>query len=155
MLVGVGAINTALLLTSSLTAAWAARLAKGPRTAWLSVLLAATALLGVAFLGLKGYEYVRHYQDGLWPGTRFAPPEGAATPGLEMFFVAYYVLTGAHALHVTIGSVAFGWLARLVASRPDGTPRARPVELAALYWHFVDLVWIFLFPALYLLRQGP
>ena len=129
-----GTTNTAILLVSSFTMALAVHAGGGrPARPW----IAATALLGLAFLGVKGAEYAGKVRHGLAPG-----------PDLDLFHVLYWAATGFHALHVAIGIAI---LAALAATRP----RAIVVEVAGLYWHFVDLVWIFLFPLLYLVdRHG-
>jgi cytochrome c oxidase subunit 3 len=148
---GIAAANTAVLLTSSLTMVLAGHfLEKGkPRTA--VILLAITAALGAGFLALKGYEYVLDWQHGTIVGF-FYHPNFAAPKETVLFFSLYLLLTGLHAIHLTIGviwcSVVALGIARLKA------PKARswhaPIEVLGLYWHFVDIVWIFLLPLFYL-----
>jgi cytochrome c oxidase subunit 3 len=163
--VTIGTINTVVLLTSSLTMALAVRAATLRNRPHLIVLLAATIVLGLAFLGVKAYEYTRDYREGLFPGAVTFNPIPAVHdewdhehlhPPLrevELYFVFYFVLTGLHALHMIVGMGLLGNMC-LLARRgrfTDGYPM--PVEVMGLYWHFVDIVWIFLFPILYLLHH--
>jgi cytochrome c oxidase subunit 3 len=140
-----GTINTAVLLTSSLTMAVASESAQaGLRRLALRCLLA-TAALGTAFLVIKGFEYAEDIREHLIPGPHFKLQEPAA----QIFWAFYWLLTGVHALHLTIGIVmvlVFCW---------QGWRRTRPMpspayEGVALYWHLVDMVWIFLYPLIYL-----
>ncbi|WP_218511756.1 cytochrome c oxidase subunit 3 [Variovorax sp. dw_308] len=144
-----GTLNTALLLTSSLCVALAA---EAPRRI-AARLLAATALLGVVFLAIKGIEYRHEWQEGLFPGPAFQLGEGEAVPqGAQLFFAFYFVATGLHALHVSGG---IGWMGVLAWGRSKGRAWANDdvVHVAGLYWHFVDVVWILLYPALYLVSR--
>jgi len=150
--VALGTVNTALLLTSSALAALAALCARhAPRRALVAPLLAATALLGLAFLGLKGVEWHDDWRKGLVPGPGFALAEVA---GAQLFYVLYFVMTGLHGLHMVAGVAALGTLAHGWRRRRAWVDERR-VEVGALYWHFVDIVWIFLYPLLYLVdRHG-
>lgn len=147
-----GSLNTAVLLTSSLTMAMALhRVGSGtPRSIafWLTV----TAILGLCFVGIKGTEYWLEWQHADVPALRFDAHSPHAA-GKELFFIFYFVMTGIHALHLLIGVCAilvFAWLAR----RGTFTPEYQaPLENMGLYWHFVDVVWIFLFPMLYLIQR--
>ena len=115
-------------------------------------LLIGTILLGLAFLGIKAWEYAGKFEDQLVPGRNFSvASEFAAVE--ELFFSFYFLLTGLHAIHMVIGIGLLGYLA--VRARMGDYDRSyfTPVEMAGLYWHFVDLVWIFLFPMLYLLGR--
>lgn len=146
-----GGINTAVLLTSSFTMALAVRSARLGNARNLGRLLLITAVLGGAFLCIKSFEYAHKYEEHLVPGGSFrfdSPQVGPA----EIFFTLYFIMTGVHALHLLIGILVLLVLAHR-ASRGDYTPeRSTAVELAGLYWHFVDIIWIFLFPLLYLMR---
>jgi len=147
-----GFINTAILIASSLTMALGVHAAEHRRHRLLMFFLAATMLLGAAFLGIKAIEYAHKIHERLLPGPLFAP----AAPGarrLELFFSFYFALTGMHALHMLIGIAILAVLLVMVARRPDAPSIHRRIEVTGLYWHFVDIVWIFLFPLLYLL--GP
>jgi cytochrome c oxidase subunit 3 len=149
-----GSINTAVLLTSSLAMALAARSAQlGARrlTAWL---LVATACLGLAFIVIKGIEYRSEFHEHLFPGARFEFEPAALALGAQVFFFLYFVMTGLHALHLAIGIVlvlVVAWRVRPRASEPLD---ANWVEGTGLYWHFVDVVWIFLYPMLYLVSRA-
>ncbi len=144
----IGGINTAILLTSSLCMAFAVRAAQMRQRDKLVRLLITTATLGLCFMVLKGVEYRKDYVDQLVPAIAFhwdGPGSGQA----ELFFWLYFCLTGLHAIHVTVGIVlllVFVWLARRGKFEENHTP----VEIVGLYWHFVDIVWVFLFPLLYL-----
>ena len=140
-----GSVNTAVLLTSSLTIAVASQAAEAGLRRLALRCLGITALLGLAFLVVKGFEYRADILGGLVPGPTFRLEEPAA----QLFFGFYWALTGVHAVHLTIGIVAVaglawrGWRGTL--------PLASPAfEVTALYWHLVDLVWVFLYPLLYL-----
>jgi len=148
-----GAAETGVLLTSSLVMSVAVRAVQLDRRTLGTVLLAGTALLAVAFLAIHGMEYVDEYHEGLVPRLRFAVT-GPLAPQVEMFFFMYYVTTGFHALHVLIGAGAISvaaagtWKGRYSARRYD------VVELIGLYWHLVDIVWVFVFPCYYLVSRS-
>jgi cytochrome c oxidase subunit III len=155
----IGGINTIVLLISSLFMVLAVHYARmGDRRALLRC-LALTALLGVAFLGFKAWEYYTDYRDNLIPGWRFVESEWIQQEGLKpedvphvkLFLMFYWIMTGTHALHVTIGicAVLTMWV---LAKRGHFSPAYySPLDVTALYWHFVDTVWIFILPMLYLL----
>ncbi len=149
-----GATNTAVLIASSLTMALAVHAAQTGRRKALITFLLLTMLLGLAFLGIKfTFEWSRDFEEHLIPGFGFSHP-GPYAPAVQLFFCFYFSMTGMHALHMVIG---LGVLTVLVilAYRGRFTPDYNsPVEIAGLYWHFVDIVWIFLFPLLYLIRGG-
>lgn len=140
-----GTANTALLLTSSLTMALAVGAARRGRDRDTALLLGATAALGLAFLGVKGTEYWLEYRDGLLSFA--AQPYALAAPGARLFFQLYLLATGLHALHLALGCLGGGGLALLAAQRGAG---GTATEMMGLYWHFVDVVWVFLFPIFYL-----
>jgi len=148
-----GSVNTAVLLTSSLTMALAVRAMKlGMRRTSVGF-MCATIALGIAFLAIKGTEYWLDYTGNLVPAVNFAQP-GPHAAGVELFFFLYFVMTGWHSLHMLIGIVVLGSLA-VMAWRSDFTPHYfTPVELGGLYWHLVDIVWIFLYPLLYLVSRA-
>jgi len=145
----IGTLNTAILLTSSFLVAWAAALVKVGFDRLVAGLLTGAALLGLIFLGLKGYEYREEYREHLVPAVNFAF-EAAHARGAALFFMLYFVLTGLHGLHVAIGVVVLLAIARQASGGAYGTRYHSPVTVAGLYWHFVDLVWIFLFALIYL-----
>lgn len=141
-----GTINTAILMTSSLTIAVAGRAAHANfgRMAW--CLLLATMALGVMFLILKGFEYREDVAKHLVPGPDFA----LAQSGAEIFFSYYWVMTGIHATHVTGGLIAVGRLAVISRRNAAWLSGSASEEATALYWHLVDVIWIVLYPLLYL-----
>ncbi len=147
-----GAFNTAVLILSSLTMAMAVWAASQGRKNLILVFLILTILLGSTFLGVKVVEYKQKFDHHEVPGPHFVVPEGLP-PQSEMFFSLYFCMTGLHALHMVIGVSLLAWL---VGKARRGLFTARystPVEMVGLYWHFVDIVWIFLFPLLYLLGR--
>ena len=143
-----GTINTAILLTSSLTmavAVQASTAALGFRRLIIACLWL-TVAFGVAFLVVKGFEYKEDIEHHLVPGAHFA----LAQPAAQIFFALYWVLTGVHAIHLTIGLGLVSRLALLIWRRKlvcDDNPE---IEVTGLYWHLVDIIWIFLYPLIYL-----
>jgi cytochrome c oxidase subunit 3 len=147
----IGTVNTYILLTSSLTMALAIHAARTGRRRRTVALLGATIALGLAFDVLKVIEYAGHLAEGIAPGIYYAFGELPAH-GVVLYVTLYYLLTGLHALHVTGGICVLVWLA-IRARRGAFTPQSHiALELGGLYWHLVDLVWIFLWPLLYLIR---
>jgi cytochrome c oxidase subunit 3 len=147
-----GTINTAVLIISSLTMAMAVHSAATGKRRPLLAYLSATIVLGFAFLGIKAVEYTGHIRHHLLPGPGFRFP-GPDKPAAEMFFSLYFGMTGLHALHMIIGIGIVGTLL-VMAYRGRFTPEYySPIEVSGLYWHFVDIVWIFLFPLLYLIGR--
>ena len=151
-----GAVNTVVLIGSSLTMAmsvWAAQVGKKQLVTFF---LIATLVLGSVFLGIKGVEYhekfVEHHVPGL--NFNFEPGADAATNAhAQLFFSLYFAMTGLHALHMIIGAGLLIWLIK-ESFKGRFTPEySTPVDLVGLYWHFVDIVWIFLFPLLYLIDR--
>jgi len=144
-----GTVNTAVLLTSSLTMALSVHAAREGRRKALTIFLGLTLILGVAFLALKGIEYSEHISEHFLPGRNL---KRGLPHGTELFFLLYFVMTGLHAIHLLIGCgvlVVLLWLAR---NSRFSARYYTPVEVSALYWHFVDLVWVFLYPMFYLIH---
>jgi cytochrome c oxidase subunit 3 len=142
-----GSLNTAVLLTSSLLVALGAEAHKADREGIAAWTLATAAVLGLGFLAIKGSEYHSELLEGLLPG---AGPQHFASVGARMFMDGYFVATGLHAIHVAIGVALLGGSAwRLTRGWP---PSKVGLANIGLYWHFVDIVWVFLFPILYLSR---
>ncbi|MDO9708773.1 cytochrome c oxidase subunit 3 [Paracraurococcus lichenis] len=140
-----GTANTAILLTSSLTMAVAAEGSRAGLRRLTLLCLGATIAFGLAFLVVKGFEYREDIEKHLVPGPGFR----LAAPAAQVFFAFYWLLTGVHALHMTIGIGIVSTL--LVQAWRGSRPLPSPAfETAGLYWHFVDIVWIFLYPLLYL-----
>jgi cytochrome c oxidase subunit 3 len=150
--VWLGSVNTAILICSSLTMALAVHSAEEGRRKPIIIFLLATMILGGIFLGIKFYEYYQKFEEHLVPGWDFRFE--AVNPGeAEIFFSFYFAMTGMHALHMIIG---FGLQTYLVVAAWRERFSAKyhtPVEIVGLYWHFVDIVWIFLFPLLYLVGR--
>ena len=151
----IGAVNTVVLLTSSLTMALAVRAAAMDRRVVLVRCLALTVLLGAVFLGLKVIEYYGDYKEKLVPSLAFDADEWRRPPiqprEVQLFLVFYYVLTGLHALHMIFGMTVLIVLIILARRGMFAGGNYAQVEIWGLYWHFVDVVWIFLLPLLYLL----
>jgi len=145
-----GTANTAILITSSLTMALAVRSAAIGNRAGLLLFLALTMALGTVFLGVKAFEYYREFTEHHVPGLDFQFDKAFFQPA-QIFLSLYFAMTGLHALHMIIGIsvLAVMWVRALVG---DFTPEYyNPIEVSGLYWHFVDIIWIFLFPMLYLI----
>jgi cytochrome c oxidase subunit III len=150
-----GGINTVVLILSSLCVALAVHAAQTNNRRLLPLFLGATMVLGVVFLGIKGVEYYEHFLDHQVPGALFIyegeHPERAA--GVEMFNLLYFSLTGTHAIHMIIGLSIVGVMLFRSWRGKYGASYYTPIELTGLYWHFVDIVWVFLFPMLYLMGR--
>jgi cytochrome c oxidase subunit 3 len=148
--VKLGAINTVVLITSSVTMALAIRsmqVDKKKLTFW--YLLATLALAGV-FLVIKYFEYHHKFELGLLPGKYFTY-EGIAGTNPHVFFSVYFAMTGLHGFHVLAGMAVIGWLMVRTSRNAFSSKYYTPIEMTGLYWHLVDLIWIFLFPLLYLI----
>jgi cytochrome c oxidase subunit 3 len=147
-----GTLNTIVLICSSLAVVFAVHAAQLNQRTVLVWCLIAAMFLGVVFLAIKGYEYHEHWVDHNVPGPSFHF-EGADPRHAEMFFSLYFAMTGFHALHMVIGLglvgtvTYFAWRGRYTSEYHN------PVENVGLYWHFVDIVWIFLYPLLYLISH--
>jgi cytochrome c oxidase subunit 3 len=156
-----GAINTGVLLCSSLTVVLAVRAAQLNKRKALTVWLLLTIVLGLAFLGIKGIEYKEKFEDHHVPGPTFAyhgtvpshPDQQVDPHHAEIYFSLYFAMTGMHALHMIIGVGLFGTLAFWAWRGKYSANYYTPIENAGLYWHFVDIVWIYLFPLLYLIDR--
>jgi cytochrome c oxidase subunit III len=173
-----GAFNTMVLLGSSLTVAWSIRAIQMDNRKLCAWLLVATVALAGVFMVVKYFEYTHKFELGIFPGAGFVYAEGTefTLPGLEqaartavagaegyladhglanqragLFFSLYYIMTGIHGVHVLIGMVAIGWLAVNAWRGKYSSAWYTPVENTALYWHVVDIIWIFLFPLMYLI----
>ncbi|HEY3932730.1 MAG TPA: cytochrome c oxidase subunit 3 family protein [Verrucomicrobiae bacterium] len=145
-----GTINSIILLTSSLTMALAVHAAKENYRRQISRWLLLTLLLGFSFLVVKGFEYHKDIHDQLVPGANFNPALPAQS---QIFFWLYWTMTGLHAIHVCIGLGVMSVMTFLARRGKFSAVYRTPLELAGLYWHFVDIVWLFLFPLLYLVQR--
>ncbi|MGZ8842045.1 MAG: cytochrome c oxidase subunit 3 family protein [Pyrinomonadaceae bacterium] len=168
-----GAINTAVLIVSSFTMAMAVYSTQIGRQKSTVICLILTMILGASFLGIKAVEYKAKYDDRLIPGRlipgrpfdpEIAKPgdadphklhlvEGATKQNVELFYWIYFAMTGMHALHMIIGLGIMAVLLIMALKGRFSPEYHAPVEISGLYWHFVDIIWIFLFPLLYLLGR--
>jgi cytochrome c oxidase subunit III len=159
-----GATNTAVLICSSLTVVLAIWGAQTARRSLMIGSLVLTMLFGLVFLGIKGVEYKQKFEEHHVPGASFSfdrvpipshPDQYANPRHAEIFFALYFIMTGLHALHMIVGLGIFTWLL-IMAWKGRFTPEYHtPLEVGGLYWHFVDIVWIYLFPLLYLIDRHP
>jgi cytochrome c oxidase subunit 3 len=145
----IGTINTAILLTSSFLVAWAVTATRLDDGRLAAGLLCVAAILGVLFLCLKGVEYSKEYREHLVPGLNFSYP-GANAGSVQLFFIFYFIATGVHALHLMIGVIVLLVMAARARHAEFSARYHAPLNVAGLYWHFVDLVWIFLYALIYL-----
>jgi cytochrome c oxidase subunit III len=152
MLIWAGTLNTVVLITSSLTMALAVHAAQTGERRTLVAFLVLTMVLGMAFLGVKAFEYYTEFAEQHVPGAGFQF-EGPQAQHAQIFFSLYFIMTALHAVHMIIG---LGIMTVMVWMSWRGTITAayyNPIEITGLYWHFVDIVWIFLFPLLYLIGR--
>ncbi len=159
-----GGANTAVLICSSLTVVLAIWAAQTSRRGLLIVMLILTMLFGTTFLGIKGKEYKDKFDEHHVPGASFSfenvsipghPGQYANPKHAQIFFALYFVMTGLHALHMIIGLGLFAWLLWMSWKGRFTPDYHTPLEIGGLYWHFVDIVWIYLFPLLYLIDRHP
>jgi cytochrome c oxidase subunit 3 len=161
----VGLFNTGVLLCSSLTVALAVHEAQNGNNAGVMKFLAITIVLALAFVGIKLYEYHHIIESGHAPWQRsleayYAGDNPRPHPGdpnaslrpVHIFFSFYFLMTTIHAIHMLIGVGLFVWLIKLARQRRFSPEYYNPVEVVGLYWHFVDIVWIFIYPLFYLLN---
>jgi len=148
-----GSANVALLVTSSLSMVLSVEAAAEGRRPALLLCLGVTALLGAAFLSIKGYEYVGDYRHQVMPAVNFLLKPGHRPP-VELFWIFYFIATGLHAIHLTIGIALVLLMLGRARHGTVGPLYYAPIEVVGLYWSFVDVVWLFLFPALYLPGRG-
>lgn len=150
--VPLGAVNTAVLIGSSLTMAYSVNAAQRGAAPKEQVLwLVGTMLLGSVFLGIKVIEYADKFEHHLIPGANFLFDKPEFQQTAQIYFSLYFALTGLHATHMIIGIAILAVITRMAWKGRFNAQWYTPVEVMGLYWHFVDLVWIFLFPLLYLI----
>ncbi len=144
-----GTANTFVLITSSFTVALGLHLLRAGRRALAAAALSITVALAVTFLLVKGFEWANDFREEIYPGTG-SPQAPLTAPGAALFYTLYFLMGGLHGLHVMVGAGLLAWLdARTI--RGSLTPEyTTPLEVVALYWHLVDIIWIFLYPLLYL-----
>jgi cytochrome c oxidase subunit 3 len=157
----IGAVNTAVLICSSLTVALSVRAAQLGKRKLIVVLLLLTLLFGLVFLGVKGYEWREKFVEHHVPGASFHfdepmpghPEVKVDSRHAQIFFSLYFAMTGMHAVHMIIGVGIFCWLTWMAWRGRFSPEYHTPIEIGGLYWHFVDIVWIYLFPLLYLIDR--
>ena len=145
-----GAVNTAVLIGSSLTVAMAIRSAQLNQIKGLIINLYITIGLAFTFMVIKYFEYAYKFEKGILPGSYYSY-EGIAHEKANIFFSIYYMMTGLHGIHVIIGIGLMIWLVVKAKKKVLHSGYYTPVEITGLYWHLVDVIWIFLFPLLYLI----
>jgi cytochrome c oxidase subunit 3 len=148
-----GTAETAVLLISSSLIALGVRAIQFDQRRWGAALFAGTAFLGLAFLVMHGFEYHREYVEHLIPGVDF-DQHGSQARAVELFFWLYYCITGFHSLHVAIGVIVVSVVAVRILRGRFGSESYTMPELTALYWHLVDIIWIFVYPLIYLLGRS-
>ncbi len=156
MNIRLGALNTAVLLCSSLTMVLAVHAAKISRRRMQVVFLILTIVLGLVFLGVKAVEYHEHWVSHEVPGLNYAFGQGDANIDgrhAQLFFSLYFAMTGMHALHMVIGVGLMSYITWRAWQGAFTAGYHTPIEVSGLYWHFVDIVWIYLFPLLYLISK--
>lgn len=151
-----GTINTVVLLTSSLTVALSIHYIQRDKVKASFYSLVTTIALAGVFMVIKYFEYTAKFEHGVYPGGLFDPHGAhydhlAQIPNVSQFFSIYFVMTGIHGVHVLLGMIVIGWVAFWVWRGDFSSDYYTHVELTGLYWHLVDIVWIFLFPMLYLI----
>ncbi len=145
-----GTINTVVLITSSFTVALAIHFVKIDKQKLAVFCLALTILMALGFLGIKSVEYLEKFREGAYPGKYYRFEE-VRIPGAAMYFTLYFLMTGLHALHIIIGMTVLAILAVKTWRGAYGSDYYTGLEMGGLYWHLVDLIWIFLYPLLYLI----
>jgi len=147
-----GGVNTVVLIGSSLTMAFAVRCAQLGQNKATRNWLILTMALGMVFVVIKGFEYAHKFEMLHVPGPNFVF-HGPHADQVEIFLSLYFMMTGLHALHMLIGFGILAWIAWMAHKQKFSPEWNSHVEMAGLYWHFVDIVWIFLFPLLYLVDR--
>jgi cytochrome c oxidase subunit 3 len=148
----IGSLNTFILLTSSLCMALAVNAIQRDKRKLLTLFLAATIILGLIFLGLKALEYSHEFEQNLFPGGNFLY-SGKNPENARLFFSLYFTMTGLHAAHMIVGIILLSTLLIRSVRKQFTSLRYTPVETIGLFWHFIDIVWIFIFPLLYLIDR--
>jgi cytochrome c oxidase subunit 3 len=146
----IGVVNTVVLVTSSFTVALGLHRATKGDGKGTAIFFGLSVLLALVFLGFKAVEYSHHFAEGQLPG-RYYTFEGVRGPGASLFFALYFLITGLHGIHVVIGMTVLTVIGIRAARGAFSVEWHVPVELAGLYWHLVDLIWIFVFPLIYLI----
>lgn len=150
--VRLGALNTIVLLFSSLTVVLAIHAAQQNKKHWVVANLVITICCAATFLVVKYFEYSHKIHAGLLPGHYFTNGVLPQPDEVHIFFGVYFLMTGLHGIHVVLGMAVLLWLLYRTLRNEFGPQFYAPLELGGLYWHLVDVIWIFLFPLLYLIR---
>jgi cytochrome c oxidase subunit 3 len=144
-----GTLNTAILICSSYSVASSVHMLRKGRTKYAAGLLIFTLTCGCAFLVIKGIEYGEHFREGVFPGGHgdffVSQPQG-----LKIFYTLYFLMTGLHGIHVIVGMGILAWLSVRILRGTVAVPHTHPLDIGAVYWHLIDVVWIFLWPIFYL-----
>jgi cytochrome c oxidase subunit III len=148
--IALGTTNTVVLITSSFTVALAIHFARTDKPKAAAVCLFVTLAFALAFLGIKAVEYTAHFHEQALPGKYYAFEE-VKVPGAAMFYTLYFLMTGLHGVHVVAGMSVLGYITWRTLQGRYSSRYYMGIELGGLYWHLVDLVWIFLYPLLYLI----
>ena len=148
--IAAGTINTIVLITSSFTVALSIHFARTDRQRWAAICLLITLLFALGFLGIKAIEYTEHFHERALPGKYYAFEE-VKIPGAAMFYTLYFLMTGLHGVHVVAGMSVLSYILWRLLQGRYSSRYYTGVELGGLYWHLVDLIWIFLYPLLYLI----
>lgn len=150
----IGGMNTIVLLVSSLTMSLCVRSVRVNDNSKAKLFLIITFILGFIFIGIKGSEWAHHMSEGYLPGKFFKPIPGAEiqNPLAHIFFGMYYVMTGMHALHVIVGLSLMIWIFLRLKRNELNSENYVGLENTSLFWHFVDIVWVYLYPILYLVK---
>ncbi len=146
-----GSANTLVLVVSSFVLTLAVRALRRDRHRDAAWLVALTMLLGTVFAFVKIGEWLHHFDEGLYPGGAGRFFEEHRDPGTKLFFTLYYAMTGLHEVHIVVGVLVLGFLLVNILRRKVGARTSHPLEAGAIYWHFVDIVWLFLWPLFYLM----
>jgi len=151
----IGTVNTVVLLLSSVTMAFTVYATQTGKWRMQLTNFSLTLILGVVFLVIKAFEYHEKYTHGLIPAIAWSPdPQGFTDPArAQLFYVIYFIMTGMHALHMIIGIAIGAVYLALCAKKKYGPHKYVAIELFGFYWHFVDIVWVFLFPMMYLISS--
>ncbi len=145
-----GALNTIVLFLSSFTMVMGVWSAQSGQKKKLIAFLLLTVVLALVFMGVKYVEYSHKFHEGLLPGKYYSH-QGDTVPGQFMFFSFYFMMTGLHGIHVLLGIVAILWITFRAWRNQFSAQYYGPVDIVGLYWHLVDLIWIYLFPLMYLI----
>jgi cytochrome c oxidase subunit III len=145
-----GTTNTVVLITSSFTVALAIHFARTDKPKFAGICLLITLAFALAFLGIKAVEYLEHFKEHALPGKYYSSEE-VKIPGAAMFYTLYFLMTGLHGVHVVAGMSVLSYITFRTFQGRYSSRYYMGIELGGLYWHLVDLVWIFLYPLLYLI----